>query len=91
MEWFFQCLAGLANILGLAAGIAIITVAINGLITKFKIRRTMSDKGMQRAIITAVDQCKNIVRLKELETGQTLEIQGDGIEDSIMTNDIIVS
>ncbi len=91
MEWLFQCLAGLAGFLGLAAGIAIITVAIRGLITRFIIRRTMSDKGMQRAIVTAADRCKNIVRLKELETGQILEMQGDGIEDGIMANDIITS
>lgn len=91
MEWLFHCLAGVASLLGLTACTAAIILAVRGLITRSGIAREMRSRGIQRVVATMVDRCQNIVRLKDLEAGQVMEMRGDGIESDLAEGDMIIS
>lgn len=79
-------LAGLAA----AATVSAIVIVIRGVITKNRIREKMREEGIRRMIVQKVDECSNIVKLEDLNSDKTIEIQGDGISSEIDEYDTIV-
>lgn len=73
---------------GFAATAAVIYIAE---ITIRAIRKKMLERKFKTAMVKKVDTCKNQVTLKDLETGETLEIQGDSISDDIRQGMTITS
>ncbi len=77
-------------LLGIAAA-AVCVVVISGIITKSRIKEQMREKNMENAVITEINKCKNVIKLEDLNTGKTMEIRGDGVDDSLRENVKIIA
>ena len=77
-------------LLGIAAA-AFGVIVISGIISKSRIKDQMQERDVKRAIIVGVNRCTNTVKLKDLKTNNTLEIKGDGIDDSLREYDMITA
>lgn len=82
MWWLGWLLAGLV-------GAAVIGIVVYGLITKQKIREQLQSQGIRRTIVSAIDNCSNVVTLTDLDNNTKIEVRGDGIAYDIQENDII--
>ena len=82
MWWLGWLLAGLV-------GAAVIGLVVYGLITKQKIREQLQSQGIRRTIVSAIDNCSNVVTLTDLDNNTKIEVRGDGIAYDIHENDII--
>lgn len=82
MWWLGWLLAGLV-------GAAVIGIVVYGLITKQKIREQLQSQGIRRTIVSAIDNCSNVVTLTDLDNNTKIEVRGDGIAFDIQENDII--
>lgn len=71
----------------LAATVGVIV--ISGMVTKNRIKEKMREKGMKKALITAIENCSNTVKLKALYSDETIEIQGDELDDELDEYDVI--
>lgn len=78
-------------LLGAAAVAAVgaIVIVIQGIITRDKIKSELENRNTKDAIIEEINNCTNVVTLKELESGNRIEIQGDGISSDIKIGDVI--
>lgn len=62
---------------------AIITVVVIGEITKAKAKQKMAENGLKNAMVEAVYHNTNEVKLKDLDSGQEMMVQGDGISSEL--------
>ena len=69
-------------LLGIAVA-AVGVVVISGIISKSRIKEVMQEQNMKRAVITEINKCTNVIKLKDLNSNETMKIQGDGIDDSL--------
>lgn len=69
----------------LAVGFIVATVA--EFITKRILKKQMSNNELNSAVIEAVDRCRNVVKLKDLDSSKVLEIHGEGIDSDICEGD----
>lgn len=84
---------GLRLLLAAAAvtAVAAIVVYVTGSITRAKLREKLRDNNMKDAIITAIDRCDNVVKLKDLTSDKELEVHGDDVDyDVVKGNKIYV-
>lgn len=77
-------------LLGIAVA-AVGVVVISGIISKSRIKEVMQEQNIQRALITEINRCTNVIKLKDLNSSKTKEIQGDGIDDSLREYDKIIA
>ena len=77
-------------LLGLAAT-AVGVIVISGIVNKSRIKEKMRERGLEEAIITEIDSCTNKVKLEDLYSDKTLEIQGDDLDCSLEEYDTIVA
>lgn len=73
----------------LACAVSAIVIVVNGIVTKEKIRQQLKSKGVENAIVKAIDGCSNTVTVADLESDNTYEIRGDDIDDEIDVGDQI--
>ena len=76
---------GLAGLIGIAA----VGLIIYGIVDKQNIKRKLQDQGIKRAIVTAVDNCSNVVSLSDLDSNKKIEIRGESISKDIKKDTII--
>jgi alpha-D-ribose 1-methylphosphonate 5-triphosphate synthase subunit PhnH len=43
----------------------------------------LKDLGVEKAMVKKIDTCKNVVSVEDLNSGNEIEIHGDGIDDSV--------
>ena len=72
-------------------GAAVITIVVRGLITRQRLKEELARQGLKEAIADAVDRCTNVVDLRDLETGNRVQVKGDGISYDVRENDIITT
>ena len=72
----------LAGLLGTAA-VAAIVITINGIINKRRIEEEMRKRDVEKVIVKKVDECDNVLTLKDLDSDAVYEINGDDIADDI--------
>lgn len=65
----------------LIAGAAI--VIISGIIDERKLREKMRERNIKRALIEQVDRTNNKVKLKDLDSSEYTEFEGEGISSDI--------
>ena len=64
-----------------AAVVSAIVIYVSGKITQSKIQDALREKGVKSALIQKIDNCNNVVSLKDLESDQEYELHGDSIDD----------
>lgn len=77
----------LALIIGITT--TAIVIHIKGAITRKKLQEELLKKNINGVMITAINRCKNCLSLKDLDSGKTLQIQGDAISDDLHKKDRI--
>lgn len=83
-------LLGLAlRVLLVAAVVGAIVVYVSGKITRSKIREKARENGIKEALITEIEYCDNVVKLKDLDSDKELEIHGDDIDLNLDEDDVI--
>ena len=75
-------------LLGLATA-AVCLVVISGIVNKSRIKEKIIERKFGSAIITEIDKCTNVVKLESLYSNDTIEIQGDKLDDSLEKYDVI--
>ena len=81
--WWLWLLTGLV-------GVAVISLVVCGIITRYKLKMTLGQQGIKQAVINAVDTCSNVVTLTDLENRNTIQIRGDGVSYDVRQNDVII-
>ena len=71
----------------LAVGVA--AYVVKGIIDKNKLKEAMRDKEFREAWIDTVDRVAKKVKLKDVRSGNYLEVQGDGVAPDIHEGDRI--
>jgi len=56
---------------------------IKGIINQIKLKMKLKDLGVEKAMVKKIDTCKNVVSVEDLNSGNEIEIHGDGIDDSV--------
>jgi ABC-type bacteriocin/lantibiotic exporter with double-glycine peptidase domain len=77
-------------LLGLATA-AVGVIVISGMVTKSRIKEKMREKGLHETIITEINYCTNTVKLEDLYSDDTLEIQGDELDYELEEYDTITA
>lgn len=75
-------------LLGLATA-AVGVIIISGMVTKARIKEKMKERGIEMAMITAINNCTNTVKLEELGSDKTIEIRGDDLDSELDEYDTI--
>ena len=75
-------------LLGLAT-VAVGVIIISGMVTKARIKEKMKERGTEMAMITAINNCTNTVKLEELGSDKTIEIRGDDLDSELDEYDTI--
>ena len=85
MWWLNLLVAGLV-------GAAVIGIVIYGFITKQKIKESVAQhsNAIKQVIVNVVDRHNNVVKLRDLDSNNTIEIKGDGISHDIQQNDVMI-
>ena len=65
----------------LIAGAAV--VIIKGIIDERKLKEKMRERNIKRALIEQVDRTNNKVKLKDLDSSEYTEFEGEGISSDI--------
>ena len=68
------------------AGLAIMAVGvivISGMVTKSRIKEEMRSRNFKDMMITEINNCTNTIKLEDLDSDRTIEIQGDDIDSSL--------
>ncbi len=68
------------------AGLAIMAVGvivISGMVTKSRIKEEMRSRNFKDMMITEINKCTNTIKLEDLDSDSTIEIQGDDIDSSL--------
>lgn len=78
----------IAGILG-AAAVGAIIVYVTGTINRNKIKEKMREQGVKNAIIDSINNCDNVVSLRDIENDTQYEIHGDDIDYNIDEGDVI--
>ena len=71
------------------ATVVAIEIYISGTITRSKLKDKMRDNGIKDAMIEKIDNCENVVTLKDMDSDKTLEIHGDDVDYELDEGDQI--
>ncbi|MBQ9422847.1 MAG: hypothetical protein IJU32_04650 [Pyramidobacter sp.] len=77
------------KLLGGLALALIAAVVIDEIITRQKIKETMSKHSIKKGIINMINHSTNTVKLKDFFSDRVLEIRGDKVSDEISEGDVI--
>lgn len=72
-----------------AAVVGVIAIYISGRITKERIKQELAQKNVQEAVITCIDNCTNVISMKDLNSDQEYEIHGDEISNDLYESQTI--
>ncbi len=64
---------------------------VKGIIDKRKLQQAMRDKEIREAMIETIDKYAHKVKLKDLKSGEHLEVQGEGVSSDIYEGQRIVA
>ncbi|MBQ3695019.1 MAG: hypothetical protein IJP97_00750 [Synergistaceae bacterium] len=76
--WDLIIKIGCALVFGL-----VVTIVIDGIITKSEIEKKMRERNLKRALVELIDKSTNVIKLKDLDNLTQLELHGGGISDDI--------
>lgn len=65
----------------LIAGVA--AVVIKGIIDERKLREEMRQRNIKRALVSNIDRSNNKVKLKDLDSDEYTEFEGEGISSDL--------
>lgn len=71
------------------ATVAAIVIYISGTITRSKLKEKLRDNDIKDAMIEKIDNCENVVTLKDMDSDKTLEIHGDDVDYELYEGDRI--
>lgn len=71
------------------ATVAAIVIYISGTITRSKLKEKLRDNDIKDAMIEKIDNCENVVTLKDMDSDKTLEIHGDDVDYELDEGDRI--
>ena len=71
------------------ATVAAIVIYISGTITRSKLKEKLRDNDIKDAMIEKIDNCENVVTLKDMDSDKTLEIHGDDVDYELDEGDQI--
>lgn len=71
------------------ATVAAIVIYISGTITRSKLKEKLRDNDIKDAMIEKIDNCENVVTLKDMDSDKTLEIHGDDVDYELDKGDRI--
>lgn len=71
------------------ATVAAIVIYISGTITRSKLKEKLRDNDIKDAMIEKIDNCENVVTLKDMDSDKTLEIHGDDMDYELDEGDRI--
>lgn len=71
------------------ATVAVIVIYISGTITRSKLKEKLRDNDIKDAMIEKIDNCENVVTLKDMDSDKTLEIHGDDVDYELDEGDRI--
>lgn len=85
MVWFLPVLgAAVGGFVGSAAVCALIEVIVEGIITKRKAQeKARQQEDMKDAFVEMVNKNTNEVKLKDMKSGKSFTMRGDGIADEV--------
>lgn len=75
-----------------AAAVATVTaivIYISGTITRSKLKEKLRENDIKDAMIEKIDNCENVVTLKDMDSDKTLEIHGDDVDYELDEGDRI--
>lgn len=75
-------------LLGLAAA-TVGVIVIRGTINESRIKEEMHKENINKAVVTAIDNCTNTVKIQDLCSDKTLEIQGDDVDSDLNVHDVV--
>lgn len=85
LEFLLKLLAGAATV----AAVVGAAIVINGMITKAKLRAELQKRRVQAALVDAIDNCENVVKLEDIYSGNEIEVRGDGVARDIHVGETI--
>ena len=68
---------------------AAIVIYISGTITRSKLKEKLRENDIKDAMIEKIDNCENVVTLKDMDSDKTLEIHGDDVDYELDEGDRI--
>lgn len=71
------------------ATVAAIVIYISGTITRSKLKEKLRENDIKDAMIEKIDNCENVVTLKDMDSDKTLEIHGDDVDYELDEGDRI--
>lgn len=71
------------------ATVAAVVIYISGTITRSKLKEKLRDNDIKDAMIEKIDNCENVVTLKDMDSDKTLEIHGDDVDYELDEGDRI--
>lgn len=86
---WWNIIKGILNVVGVTAAVIVGAIVINGIITKSKLIQKLREKGINQAVVTMADRSKNVVKLDDLFSDESIEVKGDGISSDIHVRDVI--
>lgn len=69
--------------------VAAIVIYVAGTITRSKLEEKLREKGIEDAMIKAIDYCDNVVTLEDMDSDKTVEIHGDDVSYELDEGDRI--
>ena len=81
--------AGAAATAVVVTAAAAIAVYIDGTITQSRLKEKLREKGVEDAVIKAIDHCDNVVTIEDMDSDKTVEIHGDGVSFDLSVGDRI--
>jgi fructose-1-phosphate kinase PfkB-like protein len=72
-----------------AAVVSAIVIYVSGKITRQKIQEELRNKNVKSAMIKAINECDNVVSLKDMDSDQEYEIHGDSVDSYLDSGDVI--
>ena len=85
LDFLFKALTVAAGIGAIIVG----AIVIKGMITKAKIKAELQKKNVRAALVDAIDNCDNIVKLEDIDRGSEIEIRGDSVSRDIYVGETI--
>lgn len=73
----------------LMVAVSSVVIYVAGKITREILREKAQENGIKEGLIKEIDNCKNKIKLKDLENYKEIEIQGEDIDSDLVEGDII--
>ena len=72
-----------------AAALIVGAIVISGIITKQKIKAELQRRRIRGALVDAIDNCDNVVKLEDIDSGNEIKLKGDGVSRDVRVGETI--